>query len=268
MPRAEAQTDTPRLPGGWQLVRLRSLGRGTLLGVAAGIIAGVATGGVGSRIAMRIAAVLGGEKIAGLVTENGNVVGDITVDGTVGLIIFGGVFPGIVGGWLYVLIRRWLPGQGWWHGPLFGTLLLMTFGAVIINVDNADFRILGPSVVNVTMFALLFVVFGLLVAPVAGVLDRTLPPAGQATGGWSSRCYIAVLAIPVAFSFAAIGVGLPALLLLLIATYVWWPELPPRAGFLRSRKFQKAQRIAPYVVIPVGAIVGAFFLASNVAKII
>lgn len=255
------------LPVGWELERLRRLGRGVLLGLAAGVITGILVGGVGSRIAMRTAAVLGGEEVAGLVTENGNVVGEITIDGTVGLLIFAGVLPGIAGGWLYVLIRRWLPDRQCWRGLLFGTFLLMVFGAMIINSDNADFMKLGLGAVNVTMFALLFVLFGLLVVPVTGVLDRRLPLVGQGMGSWSSRGYLAVLALPVLVSFAGLGVGLPAGLLVL-AAYIWWPALRNRVGFLRIGAVGGVQRIAPYAVISVVAIIGAVFLALNIVKIV
>jgi hypothetical protein len=265
------------LPPGWELDRLRHLGRGMLLGLAAGIITGVLVGGFGSRIAMRISAVLGGEEIAGLVTENGNVVGDITVDGTVGLLMFAGAFPGIAAGCLYVLIRRWLPGRRGWHGLLFGTLLLMTFGRAIINDDNADFTKLGPAAVNVTMFAMLFVLFGLLVAPLTGALDRRLPPVGLGMSRWFSRGYLVVVVPALPMLLAGVGVsgglgGLGGLTLpvtlLVIAAYVWWPALRARVGFLRSGWTVAVLRIAPYAVISVAAIVGAVFLALNLPKMV
>ncbi len=265
----ESQAGNARvLPAGWELERLRRLGRGVLLGLAAGIITGILAGGVGSRIAMRISAVLGGEEISGLVTENGNVVGDITVDGTVGLLIFAGALPGIAGGWLYVLVRRWLPGPQVWHGLLFGTLLLMALGVVIINNGNRDFTQLGSPAVNVAMFALLFVLFGVLVAPITGALDQRLPTVSPRMGRWSSRGYLAVLNLPVLFSFAGVGIGLPAVVLPVMAAYIWWPILRPRVGFLRSGRIGGVRQIASYAVISVVAIVGAVFLALNIAKIV
>ena len=270
----QGQADSERvLPPGWELDRLRHLGRGVLLGLAAGLTTGILVGGFGSRIAMRISAVLGGEEIAGLITENGNVVGDITVDGTVGLLIFAGLPFGIAGGWLYVLIRRWLPGPRWWHGLLFGTLLLMTLGALVINNDNPDFTQLGHTAVNVTMFAMLFVLFGLLVAPITGALDRRLPPVGPGMSLWFSRGYLVVVALLLALTvplFFGGGVGVPLVPLppLVIAAYVWWPALRIRVGFLRWDWTVGVQRIAPYAAISVAAIVGAVFLALNVVKMV
>jgi HAMP domain-containing protein len=214
------------------------------------------------------------EEIAGLVTENGNVVGDITVDGTVGLLMFAGAFPGIAAGCLYVLIRRWLPGRRGWDGLLFGTLLLMIFGRAIINDDNADFTKLGPAAVNVTMFAMLFVLFGLLVAPLTGALDRRLPPVGPGMSRWFSRGYLVVLALLVLLlSLAGGRGGLPDVLpviaaYMVIAAYVWWPALRARLGFLRSGWTVGVLRIAPYAVISIVAIVGAVFLALNLPKMV
>ena len=57
------------------------LGRSLLVGVLAGIPSGLLVGGLGSRVVMRIAAIAGGPAIAGAKTENGNVVGQFTLDG-------------------------------------------------------------------------------------------------------------------------------------------------------------------------------------------
>jgi hypothetical protein len=124
---------------------------------------------------MRVTAIAGGDSIAGLVTENGNTVGEITVGGTVFLLI-AAAFLGVPGGLLYVAVRRWLP-AGWWRGLVFGVLLLVAFGSVLISGDNDDFAKLGPPVLTISLFALLFVLFGLAAAPLAEILDRTLPPS-------------------------------------------------------------------------------------------
>ncbi len=60
-----------------------------LLGTAS-VVAGVLVGGVGGRLVMRLSAIAAGSDAAGLLTENGNTVGEITVGGTVALIVFGG----------------------------------------------------------------------------------------------------------------------------------------------------------------------------------
>lgn len=159
----------------WAFQCLASLGRSVAVGVLAGVIAGILVGGIGGRIVMRISAVAGGDPIAGLETGNGNIVGEITADGTIGLIIFVGIFGGVFGGLLYVAVRRWLPGAQQWKGLVFGTLLLLAFSSLVIEGDNVDFSRFGPPTLNIGLFALLFILFGLALAPIAERLHRAFP---------------------------------------------------------------------------------------------
>jgi hypothetical protein len=59
---------------------------------------------------------------------------------------------------------------------VFGLLLLIIFGSVIIDGSNKDFRLFAQPLVNVALFAVLFPLFGLLIAPMVRWLDQTLPP--------------------------------------------------------------------------------------------
>lgn len=145
----------------------------------AGFIAGLIAGGVGSRMAMRVSAIAAGGAEQGALTEAGNVVGRITPGGTVTLIVLGGLV-GTAGGIIYLSIRPWVADTGRWKGLLFGSLLLCTLGASIIRGRNFDFYVFGPPLLNVTTFASLFIVFGLLVPPLAERIERierSLPPA-------------------------------------------------------------------------------------------
>src|SRR5262245_14375558 len=57
----------------------------------AGGIAGFGVGGLGGRVAMRIAALASGDQARGVVTEAGATVGRVTVEGTLFLLLFGGI---------------------------------------------------------------------------------------------------------------------------------------------------------------------------------
>ena len=83
---------------------LRDVFRGGL----AGVIAGVICLGVGSRVVMRVAALLDPDQ-HGRLTDNGNVIGAITFEGTLELVIFVGIFGGLAAGVVWVLVRDWLP---------------------------------------------------------------------------------------------------------------------------------------------------------------
>ena len=156
----------------WPLGRLvRAMGIGVLAGLAAGFVAG----GLGSRVAMRISAIAAGPAMRGMLTENGNRVGEITTEGTFSLVAFVTVFSGIFGGMVYVAVRPWLPRTSRWRGLAFGALLLAVFGSIVIDADNIDFRLFGPPLLNIGMFAALFVLFGLVAAPLADRADRAFP---------------------------------------------------------------------------------------------
>src|SRR4051794_13712655 len=83
---------------------LREIARGGL----AGLLAGVIVGGLGGRLAMRAATLLLPEAV-GRITENGNRIGDVTFDGTVALVIFGGLLAGVLAASTWVVIQPWLP---------------------------------------------------------------------------------------------------------------------------------------------------------------
>jgi hypothetical protein len=124
---------------------------------------------------MRIVAAAGGASIQGLETEAEAIVGDITAGGTFFLIV-GGTMAGGFGGLIYVAARSWLPGQMRLRAPLYG--LFMTFVAAVFLLDkhNPDFLKLGHPVLSVTLFAVIPFLYGVIQVPVAGWLERKLPP--------------------------------------------------------------------------------------------
>jgi hypothetical protein len=134
-------------------------------------------GGIGSRIAMRISAAATGPLCPTLITENEARCGEITLGGTIFFLLFGTLFFGIPGGLVYAAMRPWLRRLGRWHGLVFGLLLLIIFGSAVIDGGNKDFRLFAQPLVNVALFAILFPLFGLLIAPLVRWLDQTLPPA-------------------------------------------------------------------------------------------
>lgn len=151
----------------------------TVAGVA-GVIAGIVVGGVGGRLFMRLAGAIGGDAAQGARTEAGFTVGELTLEGTVSLMLFVGLSSGLVGAAWFVIFRPWLGWAGRWRGAAFGVLLFALASATsdVLNPDNVDFRILGNGAILVVSIVVLFVGFGLLIEPVASWLDRRLPVAG------------------------------------------------------------------------------------------
>ena len=107
----------------------------------------------------------------GLLTEGGNRVGDITVGGTVALVIFGGVFTGMFGGFGLFAARPWLPESLVRRALLLAAVFPLTVGTTVISSENPDFLVLDPPELNIAMFAGLFVAFGAAVAVAEALVD-------------------------------------------------------------------------------------------------
>ncbi|NNL12809.1 MAG: hypothetical protein HKO82_03870, partial [Acidimicrobiia bacterium] len=104
--------------------RLMEIARHSAIVGIAGVVAGVIVGGIGGRILMRISAVAAPDHVMGASTEGGNRVGEITLGGTLGLIIFVGIGFGVVGAIAFLISAPWLSRAGRWHGLAFGGFLL------------------------------------------------------------------------------------------------------------------------------------------------
>lgn len=255
----------------WSWPQLLRLGRLAAIGSVSGLIAGALVGGLGGRIVMRISAMAGGEAIQGQLTEAENVVGQVTIGGTFSLIFFGVLFSGLIGGLLYMAVRRWLPGPRRWRGLSYGVLLLLVLGSVIIDSDNEDFVRFGPPLLNILLFASLFLLFGLTIAPLANWLDRSFPPATTLRLGKAALLY-PILAVPPLLPFIrgfglgfipfALAIGLTLASLANLVDGSLPPTSPNRAG--------KATLLYPVLtllfVIPVILATGAFFESSELHK--
>jgi hypothetical protein len=170
------------------------------LGVAAvaGALAGVLVGGLGGRVAMRISGAMSDQARVGLaVTDNGNLLGDITLGGTIALVIFAGLIPGVLAGIFYAAARPWLRPLGRWAGLAFGMALLAAMGSLVLDPFNIDFRKFGVPIVNVALFALLFPLFGIAHMLLTETIERRMPR----TAAWE---------IP-AIGFAVLMIGVLAI---------------------------------------------------------
>jgi hypothetical protein len=152
--------------------------RGAAVGLVGGFWTGILVTGPAIRLVMRLLAVTAGDDAQGRLTEADEVVGVVSVDGTIGLIIFGGLFAGLVSGLLYAAIRHWLP-SGRLGGVVFGCLHLLVAATRIdpLRPENPDFDIVGPGWLSVTTFVLACLLHGMAVAAFANRYSHELPPA-------------------------------------------------------------------------------------------
>jgi hypothetical protein len=149
---------------------LREIARGGLSGLAVGVI----LGGIGGRLAMRAAAILEPDA-AGLRTENGNVIGEITPDGTLALLVFGGLLFGVVVGALWVVIRPWLPDQAGVRALVAVPIALAMGTTGLVSAANPDFVILGRNLGIVTLLVVVVALFGPALVLAESLFDRVLP---------------------------------------------------------------------------------------------
>jgi hypothetical protein len=216
-------------------------------GIIAGGAAGVLVGGFGSRLAMRVMAMTTPEA-AGRVTDFGARIGEITYGGTLFLFI-AGFYLGAIGGMAYLAMRSRLPGRGWRKGLLFGSILLVLSGALLVSSSNPDFRILHPAGLAVAMFLALPLLFGLVLPLLVGlVMPR-----------------VAAFRHPVVLGIGVVVVLAPTLIfgaVLVLATVV--------VGGMRTQVDEReARTVGTVALVLVGGLllVRAWALVASVTKI-
>lgn len=167
----------------WQPANVWELSRHIVAVGLSGIITGLLVGGVGGRLFMRVAAATAVPTAQGRLTEAGFRVGEITADGSIGLILFIGLFTGFLGAVVLVIFYPWLSWAGRWRGIAFGGVLFAVGSATsdIQNPDNIDFRILDNPFVTVPLIVVLFLMFGVAISYGTALFERRLPAATTPT---------------------------------------------------------------------------------------
>jgi len=174
-----------------------------------GLLVGVLVVGPAGRLAMRLLAATSPEA-QGRTTEADQVVGQITLSGTLAFFIFVGVPFGLAVGVAYALAAFILP-RGMAGGAVFGVASLVVFGSTLdpLRSDNPDFDIVGPGWMSVTVFAVMAVLTGMLTAPIAGRFGAALAYPKKWWAVWMvpvGVVAVAVLAtVPVALMAVAAG---------------------------------------------------------------
>ena len=210
------------------------------LGLAsfAGAITGFLVGGLLGRVVMRISGFVAGPSLVGVTTENGNRVGDITFAGTVALIVFIGLPFGLLGGIVYAIVEPWLRRVRPWHGLAYGAGLLLAVGFLVLDPSNFDFTRFGVPLLNVAMFAALFLIFGVMIAWLFDALRSIRDTSGPAARVVDILAWLSLLlALLVVVLFVGGAAGLePPLTILIIAAVlipaaVHWLKLPRAIGY-------------------------------------
>ncbi|OGO54776.1 MAG: hypothetical protein A2Z32_07395 [Chloroflexi bacterium RBG_16_69_14] len=227
---------------------LGDLARDIARGGLAGLVAGVLIGGIGGRVVMRLAA-LAVPDSAGLLTENGNRIGAITIGGSMGLVIFIGLFAGLAAGIVWVTVSPWIPGAGIRRAILTMPIAVALSGFFLIRGDNLDFLALRHDALVVLMLLAIPALIGFTIAWLDDGLDRRLPrvSVGSPVVGIG---YAVLTAIGLVFLPPIVGAyferpaTVPMAIALLatgMATVVWWglrlrgQQVPPQRLVMAGR---------------------------------
>jgi len=155
--------------------------------LAAGWVAGFLVVGLGGRLVMRIIGATSGDGAQGRLTDAEEVVGEITLGGTVGFVIFAGLVVPIATAFLYLPVRRFLPNRAWQSGLLYSVLLLAVFGiSDPLERDSIDFVILSPNWLSVVLVITAAALFGLTLASMVALCERSVPTIGDRGVRWTA----------------------------------------------------------------------------------
>jgi len=242
----------------------RDITRGGL----AALIVGILVGGVGARLMMRAAALLVPEA-EGSFTENGNRIGDITLGGTMGLVIFGGLLVTLFLATIWVSISPWLPGGALAKGVLAMPIAIAFAARGLVDGRNPDFDVLGHDPGVVAVILVLVALTAPAVALTDAWLDRRLPHAAADDGSNPGGLYIAASLVGAIFGGLVIltsggggGQALQVTLLVVsLITVGWW--------WLRVHGATRpplAMTIAARAVLVVGTVWGFALLAPNLER--
>lgn len=204
--------DPDAQPPSRKVAALRYL-RGVAIALVGGVWAGVLVTGPSMRLIMRLLAVAAGDDAQGRITEAEQVVGKISLDGTFGLYIFGGILPGLLSGALYVLFRRLLP-AGRLGGLTFGVLHLVVAATRVdpLRPENVDFDLVGPPWLALATFGCASILHGMAVVAIANRYSAAVPPRSTSpasrAGAFAPVVLPALLLVPGAFLLVPIVLGL------------------------------------------------------------
>ena len=195
-----------REPFGERLAVTVSRAGGMLLGA---LLAGVLTIGAGGRLMMRVLAATSSDDVQGLRTEADEIVGEVSVGGSMFLIVGVGIGAAVVGLALFSALRRWLPDRSLAAG-LVGVSIgagLLVRPAGLLSSTNSDFTLLTPVALAVAFCLATLVLFGATFGVLVDHLAARWPRPGWSVQGVVSVLPFAVLLpSPPLFVAAMLGV--------------------------------------------------------------
>jgi hypothetical protein len=174
-------------------------------------LAGLLTIGAGARLLMRILAATSSDDVQGRLTEADETIGEVSVGGSLFLIIGIGIGASVMGLALFSTVRRWLPDRSPAAG-LIGVAIgagLLVRPSGLLTSTNEDFTLVAPVALAVALCLVTLALFG----ATFGVLVDHFAPRWPRPG-WSPKGVVSVLPfgllLPVPPLFVATVIGVLA----------------------------------------------------------
>lgn len=154
--------------------QMRHAARQVAVATAAGALSGLLVGGIGGRLAMMLLARLAPET-AGVLSDDGFFIGQLTLSGTLNLLVIT-TFIGVLGGGIYLVVRGLMIGPRWFQVLSISLGPAIVVGAMLVNPDGVDFTALRPTWLAIAVFV---AIPGLYAVLLTLLCERWLHPAGR-----------------------------------------------------------------------------------------
>ncbi len=193
----------------------QGLSVGRRIGIAglAALLGGVLVLGIGGRLAMRLSgamAITNDANTRFMLTGDGFRIGHISLDGSLGLVLFGGVFGSIIAGGYWALLKDHLPRKR--RLLLAGVAAAAVGGNAFVRTDNIDFVILQPVIMNVVLYPVLCAIAGVTIV----ALDHKIEGLARTSTILSSALLTA---------FGMVGAAMVGTLMIVSVLDDPWPAL-------------------------------------------
>jgi hypothetical protein len=140
--------------------------------IVGGIPAGALLVGLGSRVAMLVLRITSPDRVNGVESDDGFIIGRVTFSGTYNLMNLGSAI-GIIGAGTYLMVSPWLIGPLWLRRATTGLAAGVVGGSMLIHADGIDFNVLQPKWLAIALFIALPGLFGTFIGSFVDSVRRS-----------------------------------------------------------------------------------------------
>ncbi|MEY2581871.1 MAG: hypothetical protein QOE09_1720 [Ilumatobacteraceae bacterium] len=185
------------------------------------------------------------DRVRGVKSDDGFIIGKVTLAGTYNLLLLGAGF-GIIGAAAYLMVAPWLIGPKWFKRLTTGLAAAVVVGSMLVHADGIDFTALKPMWLAIGVFVALPGLFGAFVGVVVDAVRK--PDSWTARGRWRwLRPVILVGCFPLAIVIILVAAAI-------FGVWVLVSDLAPIRSARRSAPFALVMRAGWLVVAVLGLV--------------